>query len=226
MRKQLLSTAALGAVLLAACTETPTTPAELRPEVASLSKSGADGLKLHPRGFGEHSYAAWKAKEGRPDSRGNAQHALYFQKMTTTATFAAGIAEITGIEGTPVSELTGLSWEHRVDGHCGAGAPRWNVGIEGASGTRYTVFLGCAAAAHSPTTDPDWIRDSYPGPALQAQILAQGGADAAAGTVTSLLIVFDEGTDNGVGFVYLDNITVERGGEAKVFTSPGDNGGR
>jgi len=41
-----------------------------------------------------------------------------------------------------------------------------------------------------------------------------------AGTVTSLAIVFDEGTDVGPGFVFLDNITVN----AKTWTSPHDNG--
>jgi hypothetical protein len=29
--------------------------------------------------------------------------------------------------GLPADELTGLAWDHRDDGHCGAGAPRWNI---------------------------------------------------------------------------------------------------
>jgi hypothetical protein len=188
------------------------------------------GLTLHPRGFGEKSYAAWKAKEGRPDTRGNANHALYFQKMVPTATIAAGIAEVKGVEDTPVSDLTGLSWEHRIDGHCGAGAPRWNVVVTGATGQQYTLFLGCAAAAHTPTTDTNWIRDSYPGPTIVATGAANAGltaaqqADVAAGTVSALYIVFDEGTDQGKGFVYLDNITVEIHGTPHIWTSPSDNG--
>jgi hypothetical protein len=178
------------------------------------------GLKLHPSGFGEKSQAAWKAKEGLPDSKGNALHALYFQKFTTTATFAAGIAVINGLEGQPVSKLTGLSWEHRNDGHCGAGAPRWNLGVTNGTQT-YTVFLGCAAAAHTPGSAANWTRDSYPGPAIQAQILAQTGLVSTTGlTITSLAIVFDEGTDQGQGFVYLDNITVN----THVWTGPADNG--
>src|SRR5947208_291779 len=111
-----------------------------------LPVSGLVGaMVLHPSGFGEHSYAAWKAKQGLQDSEGDGDHALYFQKMTTTATFAAGVAVITGFKGMPASTLTSLEWSHRDGGHCGAGAPRWNVGITGVSGTQYTVFLGCDA---------------------------------------------------------------------------------
>ncbi len=186
----------------------------------------AGGLKLHPSGFGEQSYAAWKAKEGLPDSSGKANHALYLQKMTETSTFAAAVAMIDGVEGMPVSALTGLEWEHRNDGHCGAGAPRWNVGVTGSSGTDYTLFLGCAAAVHSPGSGTNWTRDTYAGPAIVAVGGSNAGltpaqqADAAAGTVRYLAIVFDEGTDQGQGYVYLDNIKVNN----QVWTGPQDNG--
>jgi hypothetical protein len=60
--------------------------------VMSPSAYADAGLKLHPNGFGEKSCAACKAQQGQSDTRGNARHALYFQKMTATSTFAAGIA--------------------------------------------------------------------------------------------------------------------------------------
>src|SRR5579864_9718230 len=83
----------------------------------SLSVQGfAGSLTLHPAGFGPFSYAAWKAQQGLPDDTGNANQALYFQKMTTTGTYAAGVAVINGVQGMPASALTGLSWEHREDG--------------------------------------------------------------------------------------------------------------
>jgi len=194
---------------------------------------------LHPNGFGPESYAAWKAKQGIPDDEfeeGNADMALYFQKQVPTSTNAAGIAVITGFlkaqPPIPVASLTGLSWEHRIDGHCGAGAPRWDIFVTGASGAKYTLFLGCAAAVHSPGSEPThWLRDSYAGPSLIVTAAANAGftavaalADIQAGTIRGLQIVFDEGNDTGTGFVFLDNITVELNGMAHVWRSPADNG--
>ena len=72
--------------------------------------SAGSSYNLHPSGFGTHSYAAWKAQQGTPDDTGNGNQALYFQKMTSTATVAAGVAVITGLEGLPADQLTGLSW--------------------------------------------------------------------------------------------------------------------
>src|SRR4051794_17627220 len=117
------------------------TIALLIPQVAQAGQ-----YTLHPSGFGEHSYASWKAGQGLADSNGHGFQALYMQKMTTTATNAAGVVLIKGVEGMSASSLTGLSWDHRVDGHCGAGAPRWNVGIT-VGGVDQTIFLGCYAAA-------------------------------------------------------------------------------
>lgn len=193
---------------------------------AGIGRAQLGKLTLHPSGFGEHSYAAWKAGEGLPDSRGNASQALYFQKMTETFVFAAGIAIVEGLAGMPASVLQGLEWEHRDDGWCGSGAPRWNVGLT-AAGLDYTVFLGCFAAAHTPGSSTGWTRDSYPGPAIAAQITSQTGLPApfAGVTIRYLAIVFDEGTTlqgapYGLGFVYLDNLRVNQ----KTWTSAGDNG--
>jgi hypothetical protein len=228
----LLPTAAL--LALSACADrTVTGPQPVTSSSASAAananQNGGSELRLHPNGFGQRSYAAWKAHEGRPDfdEKGNADQALYFQKMTTTATFAAGVAKITGLEGQPLSAIVGLSWEHRKDGWCGAGAPRWDIIVSDASGDRGVIFLGCAAAVHSSTPDPNWIRDSYPAPGTPIASLAATGftpdfnpSDPL--TISELLIVFDEGTDiaGNPGFVFLDNITVNN----TVFTGPRDNG--
>src|SRR5207249_8596584 len=48
-----------------------------------------------------------------------------------------------------------------LDGWCGAGAPRWNIGIIDADGAEHTVFLGCNAATHSPGGTDGWRSDSY-----------------------------------------------------------------
>lgn len=214
------------ALALASCQDQTVTSPSLAPSAASFAQS-ASNLTLHPRGFGEKSLTAWRAKEGLPDSRGTANQALYFQKFTATSTYAAGVALIQGASGIPISEITGLSWEHRNDGHCGAGAPRWTFYVQDAGGNQGVVFLGCAAAAHTPGSAPNWTRDSYPGSAIAAAIIPLGSnpVDASTATLASdLAIVFDEGTDQGVGYVYLDNITVERNGTPRVFTSAADNG--
>jgi hypothetical protein len=188
------------------------------------ASASAGTFTLHPSGFGEHSYAAWKAMEGQPDSTGNKDQALYFQKDTPTPTFAAGVAVFKGFSGLPASSITGLQWDHRIDGHCGAGAPRWNVGLNLVGGGTTTVFLGCAAAAHAPVLgEPDWIRDTQP---AAAALAAFPGA-----TIRSLAIVYDEGDDFGFpcpdpgnSCVFLDNITVEVNGVAHTWTSASDNG--
>lgn len=178
-----------------------------------VTPAAAGSYTLHPRGFGEHSYAAWKGHEGLPDARGNGDHSLYFQKQTLTADYAAGVAVIKGFEGTPVSELGTLEFFWRTDGWCGAGAPRFNVTFEN-SGVRQTMFVGCQMMTPGETVTDDagreWERRTYDGPFPDA------------GTITSIIIVFDEGNDIGTGFVHLDNI---RAGD-KTWTGPADNSNR
>jgi hypothetical protein len=207
--------------------------------VGGVLSGSAGDLTLHPSGFGQHSYAAWKAQQGNPEDADGAtsNQALYFQKMAPTATFAAGVAVVNGVAGMPASELNSLSWEHRTDGHCGAGAPRWNIGVDGSDGNHYTLFLGCSAATHT-AVGTSWCRDSY----ADGTILALGASNAGlsanlgaiqAGTITSLALVFDEGTDNpgnpvpecadpggAAGFVFLDNVTVND----TTWSSASDNG--
>jgi hypothetical protein len=223
------ATAAL--LLLAACTDHTASsiagpPGPSDAALAAANSNSNSGFGIHPEGFGQDSYAAWKAHEGLPDSKGNADMALYFQKMTTTSTFAAGVAKVTGLEGQPLSALVGLSWEHRTDGWCGAGAPRWDVIVSDQSGDRGVIFLGCAAAVHTPGSAANWIRDSYPAGTPIASLPATGFTSdfnpSDPLTISELLIVFDEGTDEpgNPGFVFLDNITVN----GHVFTGPADSG--
>jgi|GEM_PF-1812614 len=208
----------------------------------------AGTLTLHPAGFGPQSYASWKANQGLPDSNPLTNQALYFQKDTPTSTNAAGVVLIHGLAGTKVSDLTGLSWDRRTDGHCGGGAPRWDIFVTGSSGTRYTLFLGCDAAAHTPVTATDpgnhtWCMDSFAGNnnILDVGTVSAGltgsFSDIQAGTIRDLAIVFDVGNDSpptptqppcageGLpGFVYLDNVTVAANGVTQTWTSAADNG--
>jgi hypothetical protein len=186
----------------------------------------AGDIILHPNGFGPHSYAAWKAQAGLPDTAGNKNQALYFQKMTSTTTVAAGVAVFQGIEGMPVSALTGLEfWIATGDGsHCGAGAPRFDLRVKPTVGPSTTYFFGCAAMVPDPVvmTAPSgriYEKRTVAAPALAA-------AQALGGTITGLEIVFDEGDDVGTGFAYLDNISITINGAPMVWTSASDNGGQ
>jgi hypothetical protein len=171
---------------------------------------------LHPSGFGEHSYSSWKGGEGLPDSHGGANQALYLQKMTSTPTFAAGVAVIKGFEGKPVSALERLEFWWGTDGHCGAGAPRFNVYVQPPMGPQYTVFIGCAAMMPGGTliapSGRIFEQRTYTGPFPLV------------GTISGIAIVFDEGDDIGSGFVFVDNITVQSATAAHTWTSASDNG--
>jgi hypothetical protein len=170
------------------------------PVLGALALPGgalAGALTLHPSGFGEHSYSAWKAHEGLADGASEQDEALYFQKMTSTVTFAAGVAVIEGVEGMPVSALGDLGFWWRTDGHCGAGAPRFNLRLQNVPGT---FFIGCQGMVPFGTqTDNNgflWQRRFFPAGLLPA------------GTVASLSIVYDEGEEFAPGYVYLDRIRV------------------
>ena len=178
----------------------------------------AGPFTLHPSGFGEHSYSAWKGQEGLPDSTGGKNQALYFQKDTPTPTFAAGVAVFKGFEGMSSSAVLPLKFWYGTDGHCGAGAPRFNVRIETAPNVRQTVFVGCAAMV------PGGTAAAPNGRIFQEKTFA---GPLPAGTIVSLAIVYDEGNDFGFpcpdlgnSCVYLDNIQVG----SHVWTSASDNG--
>jgi hypothetical protein len=139
--------------------------------------------------------AAWVANAGVQG------HGLFLQKNGTTATNAAGGATIDGASGV----ITELGLDYRNDGHCGAGAPRFNVNTT--AGTYY--FFGCAYGVHTPVTGTtDWTRVRFG----NADAFPANGVTAWPGfgtaVVTSIDVVFDEGTDVGVGYAWLDNLDV------------------
>jgi hypothetical protein len=105
--------------------------------------------------------------------------------------------------------LTELGFDYRNGGHCGAGAPRFNV----TDNTGHTFFFGCAHGTKTPAPqDSQWTRVRF----TTATPGAEGFVFGASGTkVKRISIVFDEGTDiasdedpNGVGLAVLDNIDV------------------
>jgi len=134
--------------------------------------------------------SAWVTHEGLADA-GNSNHALYLAKKATTATNAAGGATVTY-----TGNLSSLGFDVRNDGHCGAGAPRLNV----YTSDGITHFFGCVYGTHT-TINSQWTRVQFaPSDGFPAVTPSE--------TVTGMDVVFDEGIDQGLGFVYLDNIQV------------------
>jgi hypothetical protein len=163
------------------------------------STAMAGGIKAKPWSYDPDKTGcgtgAWVTHEGLPDS-GNSDHALYLTKFCATATNAAGGATIDGVQGI---ELTEIGWDVRDDGHCGAGAPRFNV----VTSDDVTHFIGCSSPPplSASVQASGWTRFRYD-PATAFPPIAPGS------TVKSIDIVFDEGIDQGQGFVYVDNIDI------------------
>ena len=143
----------------------------------------------------------WVKHLGLPQDNDKNRFGLLLSKNGTTPTNASAGLVIHGVKSL---HLTELGFDVRNGGHCGAGAPRFNV----VTSDGVTRFYGCVYGTHTPNTPaPGWQRVrfltnvSYPGaPAITAGL-----------TVDSISIVFDEGTDIGPdfsGMVVVDNIDV------------------
>jgi hypothetical protein len=158
--------------------------------------------------------AAWLAGLGLPDDGSSnltpstppnrdPHFGLLLSKNGSTADCSAAQATITGAKGAVVTEL---GFDYRNGGHCGAGAPRFNV----TTNDNVTHFFGCAGGTPAPAPqDPvEWTRVRF--------TPAQGFPPVTPGeTIQSIGIVYDEGTDtpsvqdpNGIGLAVLDNIDV------------------
>lgn len=164
-------------------------------------------------GHTETVEATWAPGQG--DNTGGTNEALLLTKLTTTATNAASGATITHVEG---MHLTEIGWDVRDNGHCGAGAPRFNV----VTSDNVTHFIGCVSPAPVTSTPvgPDangftWHRNRYDPATAFPPILPTD-------TVKSIAIVFDEGVDTGPdfkGWTFLDNIDING-----TLISQGPNG--
>jgi hypothetical protein len=137
---------------------------------------------------------------------------LLMFKTGPTNDNASAVAELINVKG---MTLTELGYDIRKPGagtqvgpqgsHCGAGAPRFNIVT-----TTDLFFLGCNSPAGTPTASGQgWIRLRWsPVVAYSATTGLLGGIT---GTVTRIVIVFDEGQDTGPDFfgaAILDNIDV------------------
>jgi hypothetical protein len=145
--------------------------------------------------------AAWVKDMGLPDTHGNDSEALLLSKNGATADCSAAGASLKGVKGITLTEI---GFDIRNGGHCGAGAPRFNV-----QATDGFHFLGgCANATQTPNTpQAGWtrVRIDPTNPAQAFPPIAPGAK------IISIDIVFDEGVDTGPdfsGIAVLDNIDV------------------
>lgn len=155
---------------------------------------------------------------GWDNTVGNSIPSIKLIKPCTTQTIAAPYVEIaTGIEGGPITALTELNFDYLNGGHCGAGAPRFNVQVSG-----NTYFLGCTQGTHT-ATGANWTHVVY-GPTD----FAKAGIPNA-GVLEDLYIIFDEGTDTTPGgsigtpgIVNIDNISINGNivGQPAISASP------
>jgi hypothetical protein len=130
---------------------------------------------------------------------------LLLSKNGPTPDCSAAGAVIRGFR--PGGTITELGFDYRKGGHCGAGAPRFNVTDEAG----VTYFFGCIYGVPTPAPqDLQWerVRFLVPTPGNEGFVFGVT-------RVQSIEIVFDEGTDTptledpqGVGLAVLDNIDV------------------
>jgi len=174
---------------------------------AALTPMGAaaDELRLETSGPNLESTAMWV--DGKGPSAPSRDEILLMRKESDVPFVAAAVL-IKGMDGANPAELRQLAWDRRSDGACSGGAPRWAVGIQGKSGTPYTMFLGCQEAIHSATDDPGWTHDAFDEDSLQSAIRRVGGSDTTNGKIRALAILFSDGPADGTAYAYLDNVTV------------------
>ena len=165
--------------------------------------------------------AAWLGGMGLPDNGGpnattpNDPHTgLLLSKNGPTADCSSAGARITGVKGMTVDASFTLGFEYRNGGHCGAGAPRFNVVAKLGSAAETSHFVGGCANDTTPIAagqDPaQWTRVMFQtsNPAESFPVIPFGAK------IVSISILYDEGTDTatsdtlGIGLAVIDNIYI------------------
>ena len=143
------------------------------------------------------------------DPKDKQNEGLVFAKTGPTPNFAAAGVKLEGIKGTALTELgydlrKPLSATDPRGSHCGAGAPRFNI----VTSDGVLHFIGCnSPPAALASSSASWIRLRWGA----AQLLLAFPPIVPGSTVSSITIIFDEGTDAGpdnFGLAVLDNIDV------------------
>jgi len=200
--------------------------------------------------------AAWLGGAGLPDNGGQNSNpanpadnpskrdphlGLLLSKNGPTADCSAAGAEIKGVKGMVVTAGFELGFDYRNGGHCGAGAPRFNVSYTLPGGSDDFSFVGGCANDSTPTAAPQdplqWSRVRF-----QTSSPAESFPPIPAGSrIQSITLILDEGTDTptaarpsgdagnpaGIGLSVVDNIFINgsliRSGNG-VEPKPGERG--
>lgn len=174
--------------------------------------------------------SAWLGGMGLPDNggpnfnlvdprdapnKGNPHLGLLLSKNGRSEICSASGARITGVRGLELDLTSALGFDYRKGGHCGAGAPRFNVVVQNSVTNTQTFHFvgGCSNAVPTPALqDPaEWAQVRFltanPGQAFPP--IPPGS------TVVSITLIYDEGTENptaedpnGVGLAVVDNIFI------------------
>jgi hypothetical protein len=148
-------------------------------------------------------------------NKGDEHDGLLLSKNGRTEICSASGARITGVRGRVVTPTSQLGFDYRNGGHCGGGAPRFNVVVNNSvTSTQTFHFVGNCTAFGTPTAAPqdplEWTRLRFT-PSVDGQPPIPAGS-----TIVSISILFDEGTDvigvedpKGVGLAVVDNIWID-----------------
>ena len=143
------------------------------------------------------------------DTTGAPSPSIQLQKLgDTNNCAAAGVDIISSLEGKAVSGVTELNFDYKDDGHCGAGAPRFNLELNGTK----NAFLGCNSTlgTRSPVqNNAGWTHVEFSQSDIQSAVTTAGGQ--LTDNLTNIYIIADEGSGSGpdsAGTTNIDNISV------------------
>jgi hypothetical protein len=151
---------------------------------------------------------------------------LLLSKNGTTPDCSAPGAKIKRVKGIEVTAGFELGFDYRNGGHCGAGAPRFNVVVRNPNtGDDTFHFVGGCANDSTPTAAPQdpaqWTRARFDVTGAESFPPIPVGSK-----IRSIDLIYDEGTDTatndtqGVGLAVVDNIFVT--GKPVITRGPDD----
>jgi hypothetical protein len=173
--------------------------------LASHSSSARDRLRLRvfPATFDPGRTGAIISRWVPFTGPGNSDPAIIMAKILETSVDAAAVANVEGVRGIKLDEL---GFDVFEGGHCGAGAPRFNVTtVDG-----YVYFFGCSYGIHEPAPDKPatFTRVRFRESDAFPQFPSNPPFRFNRTRLASIAIVFDEGTDDGSGFTAIDDVAV------------------